>query len=504
MAVATAERIETYIEPVSSERYANSRAKLRAVGAAAVRNEVELCEIVEYHQAKADFKSSLREMIVTDPEFCKVLDIDDERGHEIIDGTARDIDGTAMIDLIKAGHNQSKAQAEGDKRYQGQADRDGGDVYTAEKADGLLVGRSWLAVSMTPRQDLQEYPEIYDDEFGYGKNLIYIQSYSKESESELVAASHSLYITDENILHDVLAEFDINIPEGESHNNWIRHGLELAANGEEAEELILDIREAYYKRIGLAGTRHSVTEFVGARESKTNMYFDAYYPALGQAINSKTNHEHLQGLAKELLKTDLSNMDPKLKTQLIKIANTTRFDDELGDAMEAIVRYAVVEDLRQDLQAQVKTGRAIPAAEASSNDFATSINEQAVLPIEFLNQRMATNIQRGMRESRSYGGCANRVKLNGEAADGLGEIGEDVPVGEKQKAFGGKGCRSIKNGMKTTCPHCKQKVQTIVEKEGGDVRCSNKKCAKAAASYLIERVIKPKETEKSHNFALAA
>ncbi|PIZ63278.1 hypothetical protein COY17_00975 [Candidatus Saccharibacteria bacterium CG_4_10_14_0_2_um_filter_52_9] len=493
---APAEVIHT--EPIQEERYAHSNSKLRVMGALAVDKEVSLEAIPVVGQAYADYVSGVREMIRSDKEFKNRLDIDDKRDHDIVDGQARDLDGKPMVKVVENGWRSSESKARLRPEFRFQVLRDAGDVHTAKTADALKPGESYVTVSMAPKEGLQEHPEIYKDELGYSEDLMYVQWYAKGVD-KMTAGSCSIEIRDEAALLEVLAEEGIVIPPGESSNTWIMHGMKRESTAGQTEKRVLNLRQKVYERQAMPTQRHSVSEYVANNSDIMESIFKAYYPGLAKAVNAKHNNETLQGLANALLKTDLTNMEQEARAVLIQVANSSKFNDELGNTMDAVIRYAAVEELRKGLAVFIAGSRQTPATSPGDLLLIERSDAIAAMHPAMLNQRMANNVQSGVQEGRSYGGCAGQIKLSKDSGLGNELSGYMTNGDSQQSAYGGRSrpCRSIKNGMNTTCPYCKQKVKTIVPKEGGEVYCSNNKCARAAARHLIKKMMPGNEKQKT-------
>ncbi|HUY85242.1 MAG TPA: hypothetical protein VMU97_01875, partial [Candidatus Dormibacteraeota bacterium] len=254
---------------------------------------------------------------------------------------------------------------------------------------------------------------------------------------------------------------------------------------EQAEQHILGIRDKYYERVGMTEKRYSVSDYVENNSDVVESLFHAYYPGLAEAVSTRKNNETMQGLASALLQADLQKMKPEIRAQLIRVANSSYFNDDMCATMESVIRYAVVEELRKGLKDLVTTGKVF--TETSPDSASARLPEtgfSSALAMMELNQRMANNVQSGVKAGRSYGGCAGQVELN-EGGDGL--LGGLSGGQSKQEPYGGKSCKSIKHGESTTCPHCKKSVKTIVPVAGGKVYCNNGQCKEAAPQGLLKR-----------------
>lgn len=443
-AVAEAPKLQTVVPP--SEKYASSASKWRQIGAVAAAGEVELgnSEIAEI-QALVDCISSLVEMIKTDEEFGKHLVIEGSRTYGVSEGKVVDIDGKPIVDMIQGGSIISQALAKIKPEYAGQAERDQGDVETANKVDRLKPGQSMFVLSMIPKKDMEEHFKTYHG-LGYREGLSYWQHYSKTEDGTVVAGWHSIDKSDEQALRELFAEEGVHIPENESHNKWILHDIKRDMSPEQAKAFVVDLTERYNNKAGLETHKLSASEFVESNRELVEHIFRAYYPSLGKAMYTGRNNEVMQSFANAMLKTDLNNMNSSIRMQLIKIANSRKFNDENGRTMDSVIRYAIVEELRKGLDALVNKrvevkGLAtveytVTSAVQSRSGSSTSDFDQ-----NSLNALMAGNVSRGVKARRNYGGCAN-VDLGGDNVFSINAAATsaiDAPKGALQEAFAGYG-----------------------------------------------------------------
>jgi hypothetical protein len=414
MAALAETEIETF--PIEKEEFAHSQTKWRAMGAVALQGEAEIEWLPEKAQAWNDFLSGISEMLATDEEFQEVLDIDPEQDFEIVDGQARDLDGKPLVEVFRDGASNSSARAFFDKEFKIQAERDQSDVYEQEINDQLQDGESHITVSMYPIEGLKNHPEVYKDYLGYREYLVYFRRYSRVGDSFISGAS-SILVKDIETFKKVLAANDIHVPDGETSSNWVRHGKKEQADPAYVKTMALDMRADYYKKVGMSRERHSVTEYIEANRQVVETLFNTYYPELGKAIVSHRNNETLKSLTQSMLKKDLTNMAVKSKKALIKVANSELFNDELGKDMDAIIRYAVVEVLRDGL-AKVITKKA--PVEQLTHWSAMDIYRSTTIPVaslQYSNNLLSNGLETGIKAERSYGGCAGQVKMNADTND---------------------------------------------------------------------------------------
>lgn len=416
--------IKTIEREILEEEYAHSLSTFRRWGSTAVQATVELENSEALEQlARDDFTTAVTEMLKTDAEFRDYLDIDVNRTHAVHEDKVRAADGRPMVELVRAGALKSTRAALQQPELEPQATRDAGDLFNAEKVDELAVGMTRFAVSMVPSKALKKFPRTYA-ELGYRDGLTYVQSYSRIDEATLITGSYSVDMSDEATWRKLLEDIGQQIPADEPVDSWIRYGFELPADADAAKDFVYTLRKEYYRRRGADRERYSVSEYVAKHNAIVDQYFNSYYPVLAEAIYSGQNDERLQAMAAAVLQADVSRFKPEVRNQLVRIANSRHFDDEAGRVMDSVIRYALVEELRQGLQL---------AQDATIEPVADVIFPINNLPLEFFHQRLALNVANGIRAGRSYGGCAGQIELGIEARDeqGAGSGPQDAYGGEQ-------------------------------------------------------------------------
>ncbi len=454
MAVAAPEIQARYPEVnTSAEVYARSLSSIRRMGQFTLDASVE----PEQRQAVTDlvyddFATAVTEMLRTDEEYKRHLDVSNRREHQIVDGKVRAGDGRAMVEILEESARFSNKLAASDEAYQGQSERDKCDVEIAKRADELEPGQTLWGISFVPAKDLKEYPEIYEKKFGYKEGLIYIQTYSKVDDMTLVAGSYSVDISDDSddalVLKGILAKHGMAIPEDISDNAWLDHAQTLEASEEEADTLAREIRQEFYSAVGRQQEVHSITDYVESRREVVRQIFDTYYPALSEAVYSGNNNEALRSFARSLLEEDI-DLQPQYKRQLIKIANSVLFDDESGRDMDSIIRYAAAEELRKGLKGS--RGEVI-------NAHVFVPLGRIMMPVQIRNPlelslMMARNVKIGIEAKRSYGGCPGNIELGNNEDNMLAKL-LGLEESNPQEAYAGLGKESVLKCVK--CPLCKR------------------------------------------------
>ena len=492
---------------IQQEQYARSFSKFREVGAVIVAQEVALHEIdleaiQPLQQAHEDYVSGVCEMLRSDTTFNQLFDIDGSRTFRIINGRARDKNDDPLVEMVERGHDLSKTRARFQPEFAIQATRDAGDVYTAEQADRLEDGESYFAITMDPKVGLRDHPEIYKDELGYSEGLLYIQRYSKVGNT-LVSGYCSVDMSDEDSWREVLAEEGVIIPPGESPDTWIMHGFKAKMTPEQAEKYVLGLRDKYYEHIGVTEKRYSVSEYVARNSAVVDAYFKAYVPALAEAIHTRENNATMQGLAQALLQTDLQNMKADARRHLIKVAGSKSFDDEVGKTMEAIIRYAVVEELRKGLRDVIAGKQTIESYQAAPNSFVALTGTQTtergswVVPPEQLNRQFANNVESGVKAGRSYGGCAGQVMLS-EAEKSVGFQGLEGVPGRLQQPYADRDNPEHSKDDKINCIKCRKPTNVgQVEQKDKEGKTVSWKCphCKYEVDICTQKVLNPQEKD---------
>jgi len=435
MAVA-AEALETppvYQEPhVPQEKYAHSLYTLRQWGGSLLlENEVQLGGDQGFRELSfGDYVSALREMVRTDSELSERLDIDDKRGHRIIDGQACDANGTPMASVIANGRAAAEAEASLHPEFQAQAIRDAGDEIVAQKADALKPGQAFFTLSMEPKEELINHRETYRGLLGYRDGLSYLQYYAKVDEDTMIAGSYSVDMSDETAWRQLFADMGAEVPPDADPNTFIRHGFERKATPAEAERLVEDIRGDYYERRGATQQRYSVSEYLEKHDDVVRTFFDTYYSALAKAVCSGKNNEIMQNFAQTTLGARIEKLKPEIQQNLARVADGEAFNDEMAKTMDSILRYAVVEELRKGLKSYVgleqPDDNLVWRGPLNQNQ---TVQDADVL--YRMNNLLANNVSSGVSAGRSYGGCPGQIELSA--------LDDETITGRKdpQSAYGG-------------------------------------------------------------------
>lgn len=482
------------------ETYAQSLSTFRSLGAVAAGNIVEMDQGLLEKLAFDDFRTAVAEMLKTDEELTGELKIDNSSTFVKVDGHVRAKDGQAMVDLVTAGAVASSKRANKDKRFVGQATRDWCDVGVVTKVDDLREGETLLGLSFPPKKDLKEHPEIYKQELGYDEDLAYFQCYSMGENGVLIGASYSIELPDEQVAREVLAEFGIIIPEGESNNTWLKHTITKQMTAEQAKEFVDAIRKRNGELTNQRSDKLSANEYIEKHQDKMRFFFNTYYRPLSQAIHTGKNNEVLQDFAVSLL-NNTESLKAEVRRGLMRVANSNTFTDDDGKMMNSIIRYAVTEEMRKGLT-RFKLEKLAPEVHQINIS-----NRQPNMRSEQINPNMllAQNVNAGIKANRSYGGCPGNIEMGENSIlSGKSIKGESIENavananGTKslQEVFGGKdGSKewSWKDGY-CIIKDCKEKGKKT--KVGPCSIC--KDCTKRDdAGQKLEAVEHPQETAEN-------
>lgn len=413
-------------EAVYEEVYSRSLKRVRSLGRVAAQGaELDLGNGA-VQEGWRDFVSAVEENLATDPEYGEQLLFEPFRSYRVIDGRVCDQTGEAVIDMVTRGYEASRQAALSNPEMAIQAERDEGDVLVAEAVDSLAVGELYAVASVEPKNALKRNPRYWRDELGYREGVAVLQVYYRSGSGELLAGAYSIKQSDMTALRAIFAGYGVHIPEDESENRFIRHGIRIRADREDAEEFGKHIVRAHRRAIGQAGRVLSVTELVQANQALVKSYFDGYLAPLARAYVLGRSDERVQKLALAMLGNS-APYTPTERHSMIRLANGLSPNEQDVRFMEEKIRYALVEELRRLVPAHLAGDR------ARYHGVAVSSGEPVALaPMHDMAARMAGNIAGGIAANRTYGGCQGAGRER-QAESGTGELGL-----EQQDVFGGK------------------------------------------------------------------
>ncbi len=430
------------VQPNIHEQHAASLSTIHRLGRLGLAGEaVQGVEVLAY----ADFVARVAEMIKTDEEFGKHLDITRPAYFAYSNGHTRAADGTPMVDVVQKGYDA--AQNSDDVRLKTtQAERDKGDVWVAEQVDTLNIGEAILVVSFEPKKELAGSDRKFWHDRGYRDGVAYEQVYCRVSESEVMAVTLSVDHSDISKWREVFSEKDVVIAHDVGPNQFIRHAYCFQADAEMALETALAIREAFYKKRGVSHERLSVDAYMAEEQQQTFLRttFDAYYLAIGRALVTKTNQPVLQKFAQDVLRSiPVHKLSVEARRQLMRITNSSKFDDDMGRVLDQVIPYAAKEHLRRGLEQAIydfSLANVTVKFEKSTQNIANSTrliyrNEAAAAhaQAQSVQGMILSGLSRGVQAGRGGGGCSGVTLV-------LQNIeGDLVDILNPQSIFGGIG-----------------------------------------------------------------
>lgn len=496
MGALAAEALQPVMAEVDNQKHEytySKRALAKWGGSRAVEKAVNL-EVTEAYENLAydDYESSLREMLRTDRDHHDKLDIDDiGRKHKVIGGKVRSRDGTPMVDVTQNGVEAAAELAEKYPDFKPLVVRDKGDKIVAEGVDQLRPGETLEAVSWYPKQQLQDpaLKKLFTDK-GYRDGIIFIQTYSRTSEDEVVSSYYSVDVKDEAKMLALLKQRGFDIPTGTDYNEFIRHYAVNNLTPEKTYTQIRKLRNDYYQSAGMTHQRYSITEYIDRNESVIKGFFNQYYPALADAAYSGINNETMQRFASTIMAMDIEKLKPEIKRTLIKVAHSQKFDNEAVKVMDSLIRYAVVEELRKNLKSYVspslRQGHVIYNPTLSWGNQLNSSATAHGYHANYGDQLLAQNLSAGVRASRSYGGCPGINIIEDDNNSLTGDV-NGFSFSTQQTSFGGRGksgsyWNNTSDGdcefVSKKCPECKaENVKTKITKThiSGSCGCVKKR-----------------------------
>lgn len=413
------------------EHYCQSLTALRLMGRLALEgSNVTMAQGAE-QVARDDFYTALAEHLKTDTQFRDAVDIEPTNEFQLQDGSVTTADGRSMRELIEKGAAYSGEAAKEDIRMATQHERDKADLYNLDVVEGLRRGELYAAVSMHPSEAMARDGKKYWEDKGYRAGMDFIQLYYKDPHGTLLTATYSVDRSDKRAWRTVFAHHGIEVPAGTTSDEWIRHGIRQTVLPSVARDFAGNLRNEYYRTIGKNHQRFSVTSMLEDRRETIDLYFDTYMRPLAESIYTGQNTDVLKQFAVMVLQREevTKKLDAAIRKELIAVANGSKFTAAAGRAMESLIRYAVVEDLRRDL-ADIVGGRQRHTKSEALMLAARPIVER----MQQLGLQLVRHIATGFSAGRSYGGCRQSISPSGE--DGSDAMdNSDKP----QDVFGGKG-----------------------------------------------------------------
>lgn len=439
MTTAVAEQLPSQTREV----YAASMHTLRMLGAASLSG---VGAEGTHTLAFDDFITKISEMLQTDEDLGRELDMMRPKRFDYEDGRTRAADGTPMADIVQRGLQASREHPDARIRMT-QVERDAGDLLIARRVDELEIGKALLTASVEPKNELEGSDAKFWHERGYRKGVAYLQVYWRVSQDQMWAGTLSVRGSDPEKLREVFARHGKNIPQGVDPNHFIRHYLEFDATNVDPEMVARDFRDEYYKTAGVAVASEAIEAILDRGDNKefVESMFEAYYPTLSRALVTGKNQPALQQFASDMLRhIPVEKFRPEVYRQLMRVANSPRFDSEMGRVLDDVIPYAAKEHIRQSIAQKIDSpdeGAKKPYLPELYSQPNTASLHPGHMQMSSMQQMAISGVMKGVTAGRGGGGCSgvNLSRENSELEIGLGQgiygglkEGESYPAGEDQ------------------------------------------------------------------------
>jgi len=409
------------------ERYCGSLAdEYEYAGALALRaTGVEVSPVIIegiIENAWDNHMSGLTENVATDEKFIENLVFGTPKRRKIVDGKVVSKNGRPIIDIVLKGARHSEKLAETDEVYQHQAVRDAGDVNLQEVFDELEIGEFAQATSMDPKDWYETNPELCDS-IGYRKGMAVQHVAYRLDADTMLTWTYAIKQSNKKAIAQIYREdFGIDIPDNTHSDMWIRNIQRGKMPLKRVEQIGQRTLTRHKELTGSEITHYSIDEFMEENRELIKGYFDAYWPPISEAINTKRNSHILQEFAQNILDTAGVRLKPEVASRLMRVANMQSFDDDSGRLMKIMIRYATHEELRTRIPeyiARIDGEAHSQGVEVTPHQIVTEYfyNPQIAYVdhrrIQEMSRVMAENIGVGVVAGRSSGGCSP-ITLAGE------------------------------------------------------------------------------------------
>lgn len=442
---------EQLLEPqYSQETYSRSMATNYRVGELACFYALEAPEVQGVLQeAYSDFESSVEEDLTTDKEYSDKLKFNPMRERPIVDGHVVSKEGRWIADLVAVGLASAKQAAISDPEMIVEVERAEGDEEVVAIVDSLEVGEMYAVGSVEPKEALARNQKYWHRK-NYREGMAIVQVYWRKDENTMLAGSFSIKNSSMLALKSIFASHGVEVPEDETANRFIRHGIRQKASEVEARSFGPQLQEDHKQAVNKTHEDISVTELIEKNQKVIKEYFYNYIVPLSEALYTGKNNQVMQSLASTLIN---KAKNPEDRHQFLRIANSQKFTRDNADFMEEKIRYALDEELREKLVRLVNgDASSTPEIDMTTNFARNDIvivqtNSEAQM---IMNQRLANNVARGESAGRSYGGlgCSGTGKSRNQLSD------DDFEGADSQYEFGGKDKRKDDEESNTNTECC--------------------------------------------------
>ncbi len=400
----------------SEEKYAHSTRALRLLGRAALSGiNVEAAT----NQLQQEYESSIAEMIKSDEEFGKRLEITRHDTFTVVDGNVLAYDEvTPVVKLVDDGARKSQDASIIDTRMETQHNRDLADLRNAQLVNEMVSDHSKpntrVVVSLDPTEAMDRDGYQYWENLNYSKGLAFIQVYHRQDDGNLATWTLSVDKSDKKTWRKVMAKHNVVIPEGEVTDNWLDYALEIDVDDSDLEEVSKGLRDEYYSNIPDSLHRDSINKHLEDNQEFVNQIFEQLYAPLAESLVSGNNNEVFQDFA--LKAQNIGTLKPNIRQRLFKISNSQKLEPEDVKILEELVRYSVAEELRDGLKSKKLEKKLIakePRINAIDNPkFTAPLVYRQLAPIDSMISRMTVSLRRGADAGRSYGSCGSTSRIS--------------------------------------------------------------------------------------------
>jgi len=420
--------------------YALSLERLRSVGRLVAHETLDIQTVPDVLQLRAEFDTSLSEMLKTDEEFGKVLQISRFEQFRVIDGELKTHDGrTSITSSLQRGYELSSWLAEQDPRMQTQADRDWQDLENAHEVEAMALGKrdynTRIVASLMPEEAIERDGADYWRGMGYfpETKTAFLQLYHVTDKGEVLTGALSVDATDKVSMRRLWATLGVEIPEDETTDNWLQYALTANLTAAQAKQLVLDIRQQHYQNVNHIPTHPtSVEEVLDASADIVEQAFSELQLSLAEATATRQKTATIaQLLAGFMPRAHKLNSD--ICSALLRAHNRNAFDDHDARLAYKLIMYATAEQLRKSLPLNRSTATQRPSV--------TATRQPEFVPPQVFMQQIIHSAYEGISQNRSYGACGVAIKLGSDAERLAAEL-------DPQNVFGGK-----KNETDAEQPH---------------------------------------------------
>lgn len=425
--------------------YALSLDRLRMVGDIALSGSLEEPEAQgPISQLRAEFDTSLSEMLKTDPDFGKELEITRFERYIVRDGHVISHDGiTPVVDMLENGCNLSATLAQEDSRMQTQATRDWYDLLNAHEVDAMAAGKTSyntrIVPSLMPKEAIARDGERFWRGMGYfpETETAFFQLYHLTEDGEVLTGALSVDMADMESMRELWAEEGVHIPEGESTDSWLQHAITGAMTTEQAKALVQRLRQKHYDTIGHEPTKPtSVEEVLAVNADVVDQSFKELQLSLSESIAEGKKTEAIQHLVHGFMQKAMQ-LSPEIRSGLLRAHNSQFFSDVDARLVYKLVMYATVEEIRKSLPLANRESSkpAIPRGVAVHHP--ETMHVHGSIPTQLFINQIVQSALVGVSERRSYGACGAEIKLGSYGEENSPEAAL-AKLLDPQKAFGGK------------------------------------------------------------------